>query len=220
LPSATDFIDFRSHIGGIGPVSVDPAAQNVGIGKQLMQAVMDEAINRKQAGMRLVQLAYHNRSLCLYSTLGFQTQQPLSIINGQPLRCALEGYLVRPLFEADIIACERLSERVHGMARSVELQEAATNGSGMVIEHLNTISGYTTGVGFFGHTVADDNKSMMALIAAAPEFSGPGFFVPTQNHELLCWCLKNGLRLEAQAHLMTVGHYNEPAGSWLPSVLY
>jgi hypothetical protein len=58
------------------------------------------------------------------------------------------------------------------------------------------------------------------LIGAAREFSGPGFFVPTRNHELFCWCLSKGLRLVAQATLMTVGLYSEPDGAWLPSVLY
>ena len=34
------------------------------------------------------------------------------------------------------------------------------------------------------------------------------------------WCLQNDLRLVNQMTLMTIGLYNEPAGAYLPSVLY
>ncbi|MDP9498684.1 MAG: GNAT family N-acetyltransferase, partial [Thermoproteota archaeon] len=33
-------------------------------------------------------------------------------------------------------------------------------------------------------------------------------------------CLNNGLRLVQQLTLMTIGLYNEPAGSYMPSILY
>jgi len=60
----------------------------------------------------------------------------------------------------------------------------------------------------------------MALIGAAPSFIGPGFLVPTRNGELMRWCLSNGLRITSQATLMTIGLYNEPAGRYLPSILF
>ena len=58
------------------------------------------------------------------------------------------------------------------------------------------------------------------LIGAAPAFPGPGFLLPTRNHEILEWCLDRGLRLVMQMTLMTVGLYSEPAGAYLPSILY
>jgi len=60
----------------------------------------------------------------------------------------------------------------------------------------------------------------MALIGAAPEFGGPGFLLPTRNHEVFSYCLEAGLKLVFQMTLMTVGFYNEPAGAYMPSVLY
>ena len=36
-------LDERSVIAGIGPITIDPSAQNVGIGRKLMQAVMNRA---------------------------------------------------------------------------------------------------------------------------------------------------------------------------------
>src|ERR1700722_9288077 len=34
-------LDERSAIAGVGPITVDPSAQNLGVGRMLMQAVMD-----------------------------------------------------------------------------------------------------------------------------------------------------------------------------------
>ena len=63
-------------------------------------------------------------------------------------------------------------------------------------------------------------EDLKALIGAAPSFPGPGFLVPTRNGKLMRWCLAHGLRIASQGHLMTIGLYNEPAGAYLPSVLY
>ena len=82
------------------------------------------------------------------------------------------------------------------------------------------LTGYTTGVGFFGHSVGEANDDLMALIAAAPEFAGLGFHVPTDNDELLRWCFDNGLRVAKAMTLMSLGLYNEPRGMYLPSVAY
>jgi hypothetical protein len=60
----------------------------------------------------------------------------------------------------------------------------------------------------------------MALIGAASNIAGPGILVPTRNHELFSWSLENGLGLVFQMTLMSIGLYNEPAGPYLPSVLY
>jgi hypothetical protein len=43
------------------------------------------------------------------------------------------------------------------------------------------------------------------LIGAAPTFAGPGFLLPTRNHDVFRWCLERGLRLVKQQTLMTMG---------------
>ena len=75
-------------------------------------------------------------------------------------------------------------------------------------------------IGFFGHAVGETNDDLKALIGAANGFEGPGFLLPTRNGELLRWCLETGLRVVQPMTLMTIGLYNEPAGAFLPSVLY
>src|ERR1700731_1028697 len=47
-------MDERSPIAGIGPITVDPGAQNRGAGRKLMQAVLDRARERNFPGVRLV----------------------------------------------------------------------------------------------------------------------------------------------------------------------
>jgi hypothetical protein len=64
------------------------------------------------------------------------------------------------------------------------------------------------------------NEDLKALIAAAPAFQGSGILVPTRNAGLFRWCLENGLRVVQPMTLMTVGLYNEPAGAYLPSILF
>jgi len=104
--------------------------------------------------------------------------------------------------------------------RGGELDDAIKAGTARVVEHLGKITGYATDVVFFAHAVAETNQGLKALIGAAPGFPGGGFLLPTRNGDLFRWCLENRLRLVHQMTLMTTGLYNEPAGAYLPSVLY
>src|ERR1700716_2003070 len=81
----SNFMDERSTIFGIGPISVATEVQNRAVGRRLMCTVLDRAAAKKAAGIRLVQAGYHNRSLCLYTKLGFVTREPLSLLQGPKL---------------------------------------------------------------------------------------------------------------------------------------
>jgi predicted N-acetyltransferase YhbS len=216
----SNFLDERGPIAGVGPITVDPAAQNGTIGRRLMQAVLDRASERRAAGVRLLQSAFHNRSLCLYSKLGFDAREMISRINGAPLDLKSPGYEVRPARAADRAACNALCQRVHGHHRGGELDDAIKAGTARVVEHHGEITAYATGVAFFAHAVAENNHGLKALIGTAEGFAGGGFLMPTRNSELFRWCLGNGLQLVHQMTLMTIGLYNEPNGAYLPSVTY
>lgn len=216
----SNFLWEDGGIGGVGPITVHPDAQNGAIGRLLMEDVMAHARQRKLAGVRLVQAAYHNRSLSLYTKLGFAAREPLSILQGAPIALRRPGYEVRPATDADREACQTLCLRVHGHLRGGELEEAIRQGTARVVEHAGEITGYTTMIGFFGHAVAASNRDLEALIGAAEAFPGPGFLLPTRNTELLRWCLERGLRIVQPMTLMSVGLYNSPAGRFLPSVIY
>jgi predicted N-acetyltransferase YhbS len=213
-------LDERTCIAGVGPITVDPRIQNRSVGRKLMQAVMDRAAERKFAGVRLVQAAFHNRSLSLYAKLGFDVREFLSVMQGPPIDKLPDGYRVRPATASDLEACDRLCKTVHGHDRSGELADAIQQGTATVAERQGRISAYSTVLGFFGHAVGETNPDLQALIAAAPAFLGSGILVPARNAALFRWCLENGLKIVQPMTLMTVGLYNEPAGAYLPSVLY
>ena len=213
-------MDERSPIAGIGPITIDPGAQNRGAGRKLMQAVMDRARERNFPGVRLVQAAFHTRSLSLYATLGFDAREPLSVMQGPAIKKKLEGCSVRPATRADLRACNAVSVKVHGHDRGGDLSDSIAQGTAAVVERHGRITAYCSSLAFFGHAVAETNLDLQALIAAADGFGGSGILVPTRNAELFRWCLANGLRVVEPMTLMTVGLYNEPAGAYLPSILY
>ena len=216
----SNFLDERSVIAGVGPITVDPAVQDAGIGRQLMIGVMERAEEAGFAGVRLLQAAYHGRSLALYSTLGFEVREPVACLQGRPPRVSVPGYGVRDATAADAEACNAICRRVHGHDRGGELSDAIAEGSALVVEQQGQLSGYSTGLAFFGHSVAETTDGLKALIGAAPEFGGPGVLVPARDTALLRWCLGHGLRIVQVMTLMTTGLYNDPVGSYLPSIAY
>jgi N-acetylglutamate synthase-like GNAT family acetyltransferase len=213
-------LDERSSVAGIGPITIDPKAQDRGVGRTLMEAVMERSRSQQHPGLRLVQAAYHRRSLSLYTKLGFIVREPLALISGPPLLKKFEGYSVRRATSADVGACTALCFRVHGHDRTGELTEAIQQGHATVIERAGHITGYASGIAFFSYAVGETTDDVKALIAAAESFGGPGFIIPMRNAKLFRWCLENGLRVVEPLTLMTIGLYNEPQGAYLPSILY
>jgi predicted N-acetyltransferase YhbS len=216
----SNFLDERNRIAGVGPITVDPTVQNRAIGRRLMGAVHQRAEEKNFAGVRLIQAGFHARSLSLYAKLGYDVREHLACMQGNALGISIEGHLVRPAVETDLEGCNRLCREVHGYDRGGELRDAIAKGSATVVEHNGRITGYATIVGFFGHAVGETNKDVKALIGATKEFAGPGFLLPTRNGDLFRWCLSNGLRVSEPMTLMSRGLYNEPAGAFLPSILY
>ena len=218
--AGSNFLDERGPIFGVGPITVDPRVQDSGIGRHLMLNVMQRSAERGAAGVRLLQDAFHNRSFVLYAKLGFQMRDTTSVMQGPAIRMKIPGYSVREAMPPDLEACDSLCAAVHGHHRSGEVRDAITNHTALVVEHHGRLSGYTTSVGFVGHSVAETNEELKALISATPEYQGSGFHVPNSNGEMLRWCYDNGLRMVKAMTLMSVGLYNEPKGAYLPSVLY
>jgi predicted N-acetyltransferase YhbS len=160
----SNFLDERSPIAGIGPITVDPASQNQTIGRRLMRDVLDRCTHRGVPGVRLLQSAYHNRSLCLYTKLGFETRETVSKLDGPPLGIAFAGYDVRQATRSDLSACNALCQWIHGHHRGGELDDAIDQGSARVVEHLGEIVAYCTDIAFFAHAVAETNQGLKALI--------------------------------------------------------
>jgi predicted N-acetyltransferase YhbS len=216
----SNFLDCRGPISAVGPITVDPTVQNDGVGRAMMDAVMQRSRELNLAGIRLVQAGYHNRSLALYLKLGFTTREHLACLKGDAIGKSVPGRVVRAATTADVAACNALCLRVHGHTRSGELADAVATGTASVVESGTRITGYTTALAFFGHAVGESNEDLQALFGAAVAFPGAGVLVPTRNSDLMRWCLREKLRITQSMTLMSNGLYNEPNGAWLPSVLY
>src|SRR5262245_28061358 len=185
----SNFIDERNSIAGIGPITVDPGAQNQAIGKRLMENALTHSAGRSAPGVRLVQSGFHTRSLSLYAKLGFDIREPLACMQGSALKLSQPSVTARTATEGDLQACNHLCRLVHGHDRGGELRDSIAQRTATVVERNGRITGYATIIGFFGHAVGETNEDLKALIAAAREFAGPGFLVPIRNGELFRWCL-------------------------------
>jgi ribosomal protein S18 acetylase RimI-like enzyme len=216
----SNWLDERNPISGIGPITIDPAAQDSGVGRRLMDAVIARSDERGFPGVRLVQAGYHARSLSLYTKLGFASREELAVMDATPIDPSLDGYTVEPATQSDVPTCNELCISVHGVHRGGELQRAISAGNAFVARHGATIRAYTTGLGYFGHTVGETNEAICALLAQAPRMPSLGVLLPVRNYQLFRWCLNHGMRVLMTMTLMSRGLYQEPSGPYLTSILY
>jgi predicted N-acetyltransferase YhbS len=217
----SNFLDERSPIRGVGPITVDPEGQNSGVGRRLMEAVIERGAGAP--GIRLLQDAFHMRSLCLYESLGFDVKEPVAVTTGSPRSEPVDGVEVRPLSEADIEACGALCEQVHGFPRTGEVADALHAMTPFVAVRDGRVTAYSTSVSFWpmNHGVAETEDDMRALLLGAAAATGEplAFLVPLRS-PLFRWALSEGLRLVKPMNVMAMGEYHEPRGAWYPSVLY
>jgi len=212
------FLKVYHPVGAIGPVTVIPGLQGGQIGRLMMEHLLERARVGGLEGTRLVQAAYNTQSLALYTKLGYQMRDLLACLHGSPIATRMRGYPVRLGQEPDEPACARLCLRLHGYARGEDLIDALRLQSLTVVEREGRIMGYSTGIHFRGHTIAETNEDARALIAAADDLPEPGLLVPARNGDLLRWALDHGLRITQPLSLMTRGFYLEPGGAFLPSI--
>jgi predicted N-acetyltransferase YhbS len=212
------FLKENRPVGAIGPVTVTTRLQGGEVGRLMMEHLLERVRMAGLAGTRLVQAAYNPVSLALYTKLGFEVKELLACLNGEPILERMRGYPVRRGREEDVAACNRLCMELQHYARNEDVIEALRLGSLTVVERQGRIRGYSTGVHFRGHTVAETNEEAKALIAAAGEFPEPGVLMPASNGELLRWALERRLRITQTMSLMTQGFYHPTEGAFLPSI--
>ena len=218
----SNFLAEGDMIRGIGPITVDPVRQSGGVGRLLMEAVMDRA--KGAAGVRLLQDSFNMGSVSLYASLGFEVREPMLVIAGRPRSTPEPEAMVRRLTEQDLEACNALCERIHGFSRAGELAESVRSLAPLVCEVDKQIAGYLTApaVWLVNHGVAETEQAMRALIlgAAAVTSEALSFLLPLRQTSLVRWCLAEGFRAVKPMTLMTLGEYRTPAGSYMPSVFY
>jgi GNAT superfamily N-acetyltransferase len=216
----SNFLDERDPIAGVGPITVDPRGQNAGVGRKLMEAVLERG--QEARGIRLVQDGFHMRSLSLYTSLGFDVTAACVLMSGKPRRSGSAGVEVRHLTEEDLEECAALCRRVHGFERTGALRDAMRAFTAYAAVRDGRIVAYASTLAFWqvGHGVAETDDDMRALLLGGSAAGDPiSLLVPLQSG-LFRWCLEQGLRAVKPMNVMARGEYQEPRASWFPSVLY
>jgi hypothetical protein len=94
----------------------------------------------------------------------------------------------------------------------------------LVVEREGRLTGYLSAATFWiaNHGVAETEENMKALIlgAAARSSEPVSFLFPTRQAGLFRWCLSEGMKAVKPMVLMARGQYQEPKGSYFPSVFY
>ena len=218
----SNFLTEGDPIRGVGPITVDPSVQGGGVGRRLMQAVLERG--RDATGVRLVQDAFNTRSYSLYASLGFDVKEPLLLMRGTPRSRPKSDFSVRAMTGDDVSACARLCTAVHGYERSHELCDALRLFTPFVVEREGRITGYLSAATFWimNHGVAETEHDTTALLLGAGAMSSDplAFLMPTRQASFFRWCLSEGLRAVKPMTLMAIGSYQEPKGCYFPSVLY
>ena len=207
-------------IRAVGPITIDPAAQAKGVGRMLMEAVIERG--KGAAGIRLVQDAFNTASLSLYASLGFDVKEPLALMEGELKGNLPAGVTVRAIEEQDYEACAELGLKTHGFDRLNELKNMPPFLTSFVAIRDGRLTAYTSAPHFWplNHAVAETEEDMQSLLLGAANLSPISFLLPTRQTSLLRWCLKHGLRVIKPLTLMAMGKYHEPRGCYLPSVGY
>jgi len=154
--AGSNFVWLGDEAAGIGPITIDPDVQNSAIGRQLMTNVIEHAEAKGFSSIRLVQAAFHNRSLALYTKLGFNTVEPLSVMQGPAIDKEIDGLKVRKIEERDIDDADSVCRDVYGLSRKNEIAGAVQQGTGTVVENEGQVTGYSTSVAFFVHSDTSD----------------------------------------------------------------
>lgn len=218
----SNFLTEGDAIRGVGPISVDPAAQGLGVGRRLMQAVIDRG--DAAPGIRLCQDAFNGLSMALYAELGFNAQEPLALMTGRPKSGPVRSGIARRLVAGDLDAADALAARVTGFDRGADLRGALARGTAVAFERGGRLVGYMTAPDFWllNHAIAETEADLKALIVGAAALTDAplGFLLPIRRASLFRWCLGQGLRVVKPMTLMSRGAFAAPEGGYLPSVMY
>jgi GNAT superfamily N-acetyltransferase len=213
-----------NHIGlwdegaGLGPISVDLGAQGEGIGRKLMLDVIDHARSAGFERIRLMQDAFNMRSLALYSSLAFDTKEPVAYLELSGAGPVDANF--RPATQDDVPAMDALCREIYRVSRKNEISALMSAGfPGFVIDS-GRIRGYLIGSAI-GHGVAETDDIMLTLFASLGA-SVPDSLsnLPIREGDLYRRALAAGHRNRKVMNLMAIGPYEDPQGTWVPSVLF
>ena len=219
-PVGSNFLSLSDSTSGVGPITVDSSVQGKGIGRALMQDVIDYARHNNIQKVRLLQDAFNMGSLSLYTSLGFAVKDAAALMQAAPGK---PDESVRPVLEADLPAIDKLSRRIYKTSRRNEVGVAVAGGfSPLLRERHGRVVGYYI-PGVFGHGVAETEEDALSMIGESARLLPPEaalFFCPLSQAGLYRNALKAGCRAIKIMTIMAMGPYEPPEEVWMPSVLY
>jgi predicted N-acetyltransferase YhbS len=214
----SNFTNMWGDVAGIGPISVDLDAQGGGIGKTLMLDSLRQAKELGHEMVRLMQDSFNMRSLALYASLGFDVKEPVAYLQ-------LSGNIpvdpnFRPATQADFDAMDALCREIYHVSRKGEYQALAQAGFPIHVIDRGRITAYLVGTAL-GHGVAESVDDLLALYAGAGA-AAPGMLANccVRQGDLYRRALADGHRNQKVMQLMALGPYEEPTGTWCPSVMF
>jgi predicted N-acetyltransferase YhbS len=219
----SNFLDERDCIYSVGPISVDPQIQGQGIGRRLMEAVLERG---KGKNIRLLTDGFNMQSIPLYASLGFEVKEPVFLMAGRPHDASPEDIQVLPMTRHDLDACAMLSRRILGYERTNGVRDILQEKlcAPFVALRQGRVTAYLTSATFWSwnHGIAESEQEMQALLlgAAAATKEPLSLLVPGRQTDLFHWCLRQGLRVVKPITLMVIGAYQEPNGCYFPSIEY
>jgi predicted N-acetyltransferase YhbS len=214
----SNHLELWDEVAGIGPISVDISAQGGGIGKTMMLDVIKHARASGFERVRLLQDAFNMRSLALYASLGFDVKEPVAYLELNASLGADANF--RAATAADFAAMDALCSEIYGISRKNEVATLTQAGFPAFVIDSGRVRGYLLGTAI-GHGVAEDDDTMLKLYAGIgatmPEAMSN---LPMRSGNLYRRALGDGHRNRKVMNLMALGAYDDPQGTWVPSVLF
>jgi GNAT superfamily N-acetyltransferase len=209
---------YGDAFGSVGLVVVDRKQQGKGIGRQLMEAIIEDA------GPRALQLVATNAGLKLYRQCGFREHGGIEQRQGIPaLRSAVakpSGMTLRFVTANDLGALGDLDAAAFGAPRHELIKSVGSAGTGVLTKEGGRLTGFAlmrpSGRGtVIGPVVANDESHAIDLIAHLLNIS-MGFTridIPAAATELAAWLDAVGLVRVDQVTTMVRGNRPVPHSS-------
>ncbi len=219
----------RGAVATVGPIAVDPRHQGRGIGRRLIERLVEVA-GKGVPQVRLVHECFNTASLGLYLRTGFRVVAPLLELELPP-GVALAaprvppGLTVRAAVAEDRARVGARDARAFGAQRTQSIDLYLGRGRVLVAEAGSALVGYAMGIGletmaFLGSASADDPEALLLLLAAlAAELGAPGrtlrTLVPSVDRLLVDGLLGFGFRVFRACHYMVRGGGTAPPANYV-----
>jgi GNAT superfamily N-acetyltransferase len=214
------FLHLRGETAGIGPITVDPACQTKGVGKEIMMTVI--RAGRHCPSLRLVQDAFNVASFSLYSKLGFVSYGTVLSLAGQDLQAPARtrGITIREMTAGDTTKVATLDAKLTGITRPRDMHYFLSQSPQLVGLVEGKLAGYlcllrTDRGTFLGPAAATEPAILRALVTHALESEQGKMLrmrLPSRHTEIFRDLMKLGFRLETMQTYMVRGPWKPPKG--------